>query len=57
MIPVDGNFILAVAPRFSGSLAQAQMRIVGDISAAFAPTLNHYQHPAAHCAFHGPGNA
>lgn len=43
MIPVDGNFILAVAPRFSGSLAQAQMRIVGDISAAFAPTLNHYQ--------------
>ncbi|GAB2682645.1 peptidoglycan-binding protein [Aliiglaciecola aliphaticivorans] len=43
MIPVDGDFILAVAPRFSGEKAEAQMRIVGQISAIFAPTLASYQ--------------
>ncbi len=43
MIPVDGNFILAVAPRFSGAKAEAQMRIVGAISAIFAPTLDSYE--------------
>tara|TARA_Y100000748_G_scaffold210428_1_gene176454 strand:+ start:1478 stop:2269 length:792 start_codon:yes stop_codon:yes gene_type:complete len=43
MIPVDGAFILAVSPRFSGARADAQRRIVGDISAAFAPTLAHYR--------------
>lgn len=42
MIPIDGDFILAVAPRFSGTKAQAQARIVGAISAVFAPTLDHY---------------
>ena len=43
MIPVDGAFILAVSPRFSGARDDAQRRIVGDISAAFAPTLAHYR--------------
>ena len=42
MIPVDGNFILAVAPRFSGSKAEAQAHIVGQISAVFAPILDSY---------------
>lgn len=42
MIPVDGGFILTVAPRFSGSKAEAQSRIVGQISAIFAPTLDSY---------------
>lgn len=42
MIPVDGEFILAVAPRFSGARAEAQLRIVGEISAIFAATLNRY---------------
>lgn len=43
MIPVDGEFILAVAPRFSGARAQAQASIVGAISAVFAPTLDSYE--------------
>lgn len=42
MIPVDGDFILNVAPRFSGARAEAQSRIVGAISAVFAPTLESY---------------
>jgi putative chitinase len=42
MIPVDGDFILSIAPRFSGARAEAQSRIVGAISAAFAPTLDRY---------------
>ncbi len=42
MIPVDGDFILTVAPPFSGARAEAQSRIVGEISAAFSPTLNSY---------------
>lgn len=42
MIPVDGDFILSVAPRFSGARAEAQARIVGAISAVFAPTLDSY---------------
>lgn len=42
MIPVDADFILNVAPRFSGAKADAQSRIVGEISAVFAPTLNSY---------------
>lgn len=42
MIPVDGDFILSVAPRFSGARAEAQSRIVGEISAVFAPTLDSY---------------
>jgi len=42
MIPIDGDFILAVAPRFSGANAEAQMRIVGALSPVFAPTLQAY---------------
>jgi putative chitinase len=42
MIPIDGDFILSVAPRFSGAKAQAQARIVGAISGVLAPTLENY---------------
>ena len=42
MIPIDGDFILNIAPHFSGSKADAQFRIVGEISAVLAPTLNSY---------------
>lgn len=42
MIPVNGDFILNVAPRFSGAKADAQSRIVGEISAILAPTLDSY---------------
>lgn len=42
MIPVDGDFILTVAPRFSGAKAESQARIVGDISGIFASTLDSY---------------
>lgn len=43
MIPVDGDFILEVAPRFSGRNADRQREIVGDISGAFAPVLVEYE--------------
>jgi len=43
MIPVDGDFILNVAPHFSGAKAEAQTRIVEAISAVFAPTLDRYE--------------
>lgn len=43
MIPVDGDFILKVAPRFKGAKGADQARIVGAISAVFAPTLNQYE--------------
>ncbi|MCL4189900.1 MAG: peptidoglycan-binding protein [Rhodobacteraceae bacterium] len=42
MIPVDGDFIRAVAPRFTGARAAAQERIIGAISGAFAPMLAAY---------------
>jgi putative chitinase len=42
MIPVDGDFILSVAPRFSGAKSEAQSRIVDAISAVFSPTLDSY---------------
>lgn len=42
MIPVDGNFILSVAPRFSGAKADAQARIVGAISDIFSAVLDSY---------------
>lgn len=42
MIPVDGEFILKVAPRFSGNKAAAQAQIVGALSPVFASTLNAY---------------
>lgn len=43
MIPVDGDFILAVAPKFSGNRAAAQARIVGAVSGVFASTLDEYK--------------
>lgn len=43
MLPVDGEFILRVAPRFSGEFAAAQARIVAAISGAFASTLDSYE--------------
>lgn len=43
MIPVDGSFILSVAPRFSGAKAKAQNRIVEAISDTFSTTLDKYQ--------------
>lgn len=43
MIPIGGDFILAVAPRFSGAKAEAQSRIVGEISGVFGPTLASYK--------------
>jgi len=42
MIPVDGAFIYAVAPRFSGAKKQAQARIIGAISNIFSSTLDKY---------------
>jgi putative chitinase len=42
MFPVDGEFILSVAPRLSGTKAEAQARIVGAISGVFAATLESY---------------
>lgn len=43
MLPVDGDFILRVAPKFSGDKAEAQKRIVSAISGAFAGTLDSYE--------------
>lgn len=43
MIPVDGNFILSVAPRFSGEKKETQTRIVGAISSIFSETLDKYE--------------
>lgn len=43
MIPLDSDFILAVAPRFSGKNGDAQARIVGAISHCFAAVLDQYQ--------------
>lgn len=42
MIPVDGDFILEVAPRFSGRNAERQREIVGAISGSFASILASY---------------
>lgn len=43
MLPVDGDFILRVAPKFSGDKAAAQKRIVSAISGAFAGVLDSYE--------------
>lgn len=43
MIKIDEDFILAVAPRFSGSKAQAQARIVSAISEGFGAALDSYE--------------
>lgn len=42
MIPVNGDFILAVSPRFSGDKKAAQTRIISAISAKFPETLDRY---------------
>lgn len=42
MIPIDGDFIMSIAPRFSGGRAEAQRRIVGEVSGVFASTLAKY---------------
>jgi putative chitinase len=43
MFPVDGDFILKVAPRFSGEKGRAQLAIVSAISPVFASTLASYK--------------
>jgi putative chitinase len=43
MLPVDGDFILKVAPKFSGDKAEAQKRIVAAISGPFAQVLDSYE--------------
>lgn len=43
MIPVDGDFILEVAPRFSGEKAQRQREIVEAISGHFSEVLENYE--------------
>lgn len=42
MYNIDGNFILRVAPRFSGAKKAAQSRIVNSISTQFASMLDSY---------------
>lgn len=42
MIPIDGDFIMSIAPRYSGARAESQRRIVGELSAIFASTLDSY---------------
>ncbi|WP_372742653.1 peptidoglycan-binding protein [Neptunomonas sp.] len=42
MIPIDGDFIMSVAPRFSGSKAASQLRIVGEVSSVFSSILDFY---------------
>ncbi len=43
MYPVDGHFILKVAPKFSGDKAARQSEIVSAISPVFATMLNYYK--------------
>ncbi|MER8436772.1 peptidoglycan-binding protein [Mesorhizobium sp. M1312] len=43
MFPVDGNFILRVAPQFTGKKLEAQSAIVGAISPFFAAILDSYE--------------
>jgi putative chitinase len=43
MLPVDGEFILKIAPRFSGDKGEAQRRIVAAISGSFAQVLDSYE--------------
>ncbi|RDV24106.1 peptidoglycan-binding protein [Alteromonas aestuariivivens] len=42
MIPLDGDFILAVAPRFSGQKADDQFRIVSAVAGEFQQILHQY---------------
>lgn len=43
MLPIDGDFILKIAPRFSGENARSQAAIVGAIAPVFAATLDSYE--------------
>ncbi len=42
MYPIDGNFILRVAPRFSGAKAASQREIISAIAPVFGTTLDSY---------------
>ena len=42
MYPIDGDFILKVAPKFSGARADAQAAIIGAIAPVFATVLDGY---------------
>lgn len=42
MYPIDGNFIMKVAPHFTGDKAAAQAAIVGAIGPVLAATLDRY---------------
>ena len=42
MIPVDGEVMLEIAPRFSGALAESQGRIVRDVGEVLADILESY---------------
>lgn len=42
MVPVDAQTMLAIAPRFSGALADRQRQIVTAVGEALAPTLEAY---------------
>ena len=43
MIPINGDFILSIAPIYSGARSESQSRIVGEVSAILAPTLDQYE--------------
>lgn len=43
MIPVDGEVLRAVAPRFSGAKAKAQERIIDSIDGVLESTLASFQ--------------
>lgn len=43
MIPVDGDVLRAVAPRFSGANGQAQARIITSIEGVLASTLDQFE--------------
>ncbi len=42
MIPVDGQVMLEIAPRFSGAQATAQAAIIREVGPVLAPTLEDY---------------
>ena len=43
MIPLDGDFVLDIAPKVRGVKAEDQARIVGTISGVLAATLEEYE--------------
>jgi putative chitinase len=43
VFPIDGDFVLKIAPRFSGEKAAAQAAIVSAIGPVFAATLDGYE--------------